>query len=250
MAAAFASIAPGVIGAGVGLYEALHGGAMYRRGLNMYNNTPFPNYTIPQEIYSNQAIAAREAMSGMPAEQYAAALNNIGSSEAKAYTSLQKRGDVGGINAIQSGANQAKLNLDATAANMRRQNIGQLMNSNQVMAQYRDKAYQVNKLQRYLMRMGMASSLMGYGNQDVNQGINTIGSGLMSSAEGMMGGGGLGGKKTTDMFGTNQGQINPFVAENMPSMGGSLPMTIPMSGDMALASMPDAAGAIGLFGAF
>lgn len=244
MAAAFASIAPGVIGTGIGLYEALHGGKMYRKGLDMYQNTPFPDYTIPQEISSNQDLATRMAMTGMPSAQYAAALNNIGSSEAGAYSALRKRGDVGDINAIQSSSDAAKLNLDATSANMRRENIGQMMSANQAMAQYRDKAYQVNKLQRYLMRMGMASSLMGYGNQNVNQGLNTIGSGLMSASEGMMGQGGMGGGGNVP-----RGTTNPYISENLPELN-SLPMQLPMSGDMALASAPDMSSMAALFGAF
>lgn len=242
MAAAFASIAPGVIGTGIGLYEALHGGKMYRKGLDMYQNTPFPDYTIPQEISANQNIATRMAMTGMPSAQYAAAMNNIGSSEAGAYSALRKRGDVGDINAIQSSSDAAKLNLDATSANMRRQNIGEMMSANQAMAQYRDKAYQVNKLQRYLMRMGMASSLMGYGNQNVNQGLNTMGSGLMSASEGMMGQN-FGGKTSST------GTTNPYISENLPELN-SLPMQLPMSGDMALASAPDISSMAALFAAF
>lgn len=166
-------MAAAILGFGLNLYNTLHSNHMFKKGMQMYQSTPFPEYQIPQEEMQNQSIAARMAMGGLPSEQYQQAMNNIGRNENFGLNALQTRGgNVGDINALVGQSNDATLGLDTANAQARLQNEGTLMNVNQSLAGYKDKAYQVNKLQRYLMRIGMASSMMNSGNQGVSQGIS------------------------------------------------------------------------------
>jgi hypothetical protein len=184
MAAGLAQLISNGIGAGLGLFGLFHGNRQYKKGLSMFENTPFPEYDIPQEVSANQAIAARLAMSGLPDEQIQAAMNNIQRNQTFGLNALQSRGGtVGAVNSLVGTSNTAELNLEGQDAAAREANQRQLMEANSMMAQYRDKAYQVNKLQRYLMRMGMASSLMQMGNQGFNQGLNQIGISLAGAGQ-------------------------------------------------------------------
>lgn len=186
MAAALIGIGANLLGGvGGGLFSIFHGNKQYKKGLDIFENTPFPEYSEPQEVAANQAIAARMAMTGLPSSQYQRALNNINRSQTFGLNALQTRGgSIGDVNALVGQGNDAALALDTADAEARRQALGTLMQSNLTAAQYKDKAYQINKLQRYLMRLGMASSLMQGGNANLNQGLNTLGTGLAGAAFG------------------------------------------------------------------
>jgi hypothetical protein len=160
-AAAAIQAAPVLIQAGLGIADRI-------RGSKMLRDTALPQYQTPESIKQNQALAAMLAMSGMPAEQYAAAAGNIERNQTAALEAVKRRGgNISNVNAITSGANNAYLNLDAANAQMKLRNQANLMNANQVMATYEDKAYNINKLQQYLMRMGIAGGLMTGGNSNI-----------------------------------------------------------------------------------
>lgn len=168
---------PGIaVGLGTGLFGLLHSNRMYRRGLQMFETTPFPEYQIPEPIYANRALAARMAMVGMPAEQYQQALGNIQASQAFGVENMLSRGaNVGDINALIGETNRATLGLDAQSAAMRIANERMLMQANQQLASYMNQQYDVNKLQRYLMRIGMAQGLMQAGGQGFAQSLQGLG---------------------------------------------------------------------------
>ena len=185
MAMALAGMGGSLLGAGLGLFQTLHSNKLYNEGLDIYNRTPFPQYTIPSEEEENKALATTMAMTGMPEAQRAEAENAIGRNQAFGLNALQSgRGGAGDVNALVGEANDANLKLAGMSAQERLANQGKLLQVNNQVAGYRDKAFQINKLQRYLMRIGMASSLMGSGAQGVNSGLNMIGTSLGSAAQG------------------------------------------------------------------
>lgn len=179
-----ASIASAITQAIPSVIGLIRSGRMHKRGMRMFENTQLPEYTTPEEIYQNKALAARLAMSGMPAEQYQQALNSIGRNQTFGVNALQTRGgSVGNINALVGESNDAALNLAAADADARTRNTGVLMNANQALAGYEDKEYNINKLQKYLMRMAMASQLIGGGNAGINSNLNNLGISLANSAQ-------------------------------------------------------------------
>lgn len=172
----------GVWGAGLGalsgLVQTFVGAHERHKGMKMYEQAQqnFPEYTPPSEYAANQRLAAMLAMQGMPAEEYTQALQNIGRSQQFGLNALQTRGgsiaDVGQI--TQAGAD-ASTKLGVASAEMQRQGIQNLEQANLQQAQQEQQAYNINKLQRYLMRLGMASSLMQAGGQTLAGGINQVG---------------------------------------------------------------------------
>jgi hypothetical protein len=178
--------------------QLIFGAHQYKQGMNMYNNTPFPNYNIPSEVSQNQSMAALMAMSGMPMEQYNIAKNNIGESQQFGLNAIKTRGgSIADVNALVGETNKATGNLDAVNAQQKIANEQGLMKANDVMAQYQDKSYDINRLQRYLMRMGIASQLMQGGGSNISGGFNNLAmlgeSANENSGSGGGGGGGLSG---------------------------------------------------------
>lgn len=220
MAMGALSLAGNTLNMGLSLFQMLHGNAMRKRGMNMFNNTPFPEYTIPKELSTNQSIAEHNAMIGMPSPEREAALNDINANQSFSVKNINARGgNIGDINSIDTNSNNAKLGLEGESAQMRLANSRTLMNANSQMASYRDKAYQINRLQRYLMRMGMASSLMQSGNEGFNSGLNALSESLSSgsnSAGDIMQNGGFK-NAFGDMFGSGGGSLGSGGAASLAS---------------------------------
>lgn len=172
----------GLFGAGLGalggLVQTFIGASERKKGLRMYNQAEnnFPEYTPAPQYAENTRLAAMLAMQGMPAEQYQQAVQGIGRSQQFGLNALQTRGgtiaDIGQI--VQGGAD-ASTRLGVASAQMKLQGIQNLEQANLQQAQQQQQAYNINKLQRYLMRLGMASSLMQAGGQTLSSGINQLG---------------------------------------------------------------------------
>lgn len=188
------------VGLGSGLISGLIGGGQRRKGRKMLNNLVYPTYEIPKEVMDNKSIATDMAATGMPAQQYAQAQQNIQRGQNSAIQQAQnRRAGIGLIGAIQRNSNDAQLGLDVADAKARQENKMNLMNVNSQVAGYRDKAFDWNKKNKYLQDRQYAMSLMGAGNQNIMSGIDK---GLASiplffnkggSGGGFLGGGSSGG---------------------------------------------------------
>lgn len=179
---------PVLIGAGAGLVggalKLFRGNKQRKQGRRMLRENPMPEYQIPTEITE----AANE---GLPAEQYANAMKNIQRQQMQAIRSAQdRRTATGVIGKVQSNTNDATLDLDVADAQARLAGKRQL-------AQYKDKAWDWNKRQKYERTYGEAMDLIGAGNENfyggIDQGIASIGQGaygLIGDGGGFIGGGG------------------------------------------------------------
>lgn len=155
--------------------QMLIGGAQAIRGGNIVKNINFPTYDIPPEISANQQLAAMMAMQGLPSAQYNQALNNIMRNQTFGLSALQdRRSALPGIGNIVQRSNDATLGLDVSDANLRRQNQLLSMQQNQLMAGYRDKAFDWNNKYPYLRDYNYGRSLQGAGWQNVFGGLNNL----------------------------------------------------------------------------
>lgn len=134
-----------------------------------------PEYDIPKEVMQNQNIAQNMAMQGLPAAQYNRAQANIDRNTAFGLRqSSSRRGGLVGLAGQEQAANDAYGNLDVADANARRQNMGTWMNQNQNVAQYQDKAWQLNKLEPWQMDMQAAAANQGAGIQNLYNMFNKV----------------------------------------------------------------------------
>lgn len=207
-----------LIGGGAKLLSGIVGGifglGQKRKAKKLLAANPRPTYDIPQEAFQNKGIAEQLSASGLPSTQYAQAQQNIQRQQAGALQAAQtRRGGLGLIGNIQQRTNDATLGLDATNAKMRVQNMQGLMNANTQLAGYRDKAFNINKLQPYQENTAYARSLQAAGTQNLMGGIDSAIGGFATG----LGGGNFkalfgGGKKkaaiaggNNDYFGLNSG---------------------------------------------
>lgn len=178
--------AAGLVG---GLVKGLFGGKQRREAKKLLA-APRPEYNIPQEILQNKGMAEQLSGSGLPSAQYAQAQQNIQRQQNSAIQAAQtRRGGLGLIGNIQQRTNDATLGLDVQNAKMKVQNMQNLMGVNNQVAGYRDKAFQLNKLQPYEEQRAYGMSLMGAGNQNIAGGIDTALGGIVSQYGGGMSGG-------------------------------------------------------------
>jgi hypothetical protein len=123
-----------------------------------------PEYDIPEEVMQNQNIAKTMAMEGLPAAQYNRGQANIDRNMAFGLRQANsRRGGLVGLAGMEQAANDAYANLDVADANARRQNQQVLMGQNQNVAQYRDKAFQLNELEPWQIDMQAAAANEGAG---------------------------------------------------------------------------------------
>ncbi len=196
----------GNVGAGAsGLISGITGFFQKKKGNKLLEQNPFPTEAMPQEVLANQQIAQGAATQGMPSEQYAAAQKNIQRNQMAAMNAAtDRRSGVASIGAIQEGSNTAEGNLDAQSAEMRRQNIGQLLGVNNQVATWRDKLFDWNQRAKYEQNRQYAMSLIGAGNANMMAGVDKIiGAGVNAGNSGAFGGGGKGAAASPEASASN-----------------------------------------------
>lgn len=135
-----------------------------------------PTYTTPQEIKDNQAIAKNRANTGLPAQQYAQAMQNIERQRNAAVNTLGTRRSVlAGVGKVQQGATDATLALDVADAKQKIANEQALMKANTQAANYKDKEWDWNKRQKFEQDYNYGMSLLGSGNQNMLNSFDKLG---------------------------------------------------------------------------
>lgn len=151
-----------------------------------------PTYEVPNEIMQNQKMAQQAANEGLPSEQYAQAMQGIQRQQNSALNAAGgRRGVLMALPGIQQQSNDQTLNLNVKNAQARMNNKQQLYGINSQVAGYRDKAFNINKLQPYQEDKNYYQSMLGAGNQNMIGGIDKIAAGAGS----FLGGGGGSKKK-------------------------------------------------------
>jgi hypothetical protein len=167
--------AAGTAGAGLGQ-------VMYAQYLK--NRNKRPTYSIPDEIKQNLTQAQMEALEGLPEAQKQEFVKNIERTQASSLSQLGSRkaglAGVANLNLQSQDAYEKMLAMDAQA---RRENLKALKVDRQVMADYKDQAFQLNKLNPYYEKVSESEALMGAGLQNISNAGTLYASGRNKSNE-------------------------------------------------------------------
>lgn len=181
-----ANIAGGLLSGAVGFFQR-------RKAKKELEKLKRPEYTTPNEILQNQKKAEMAANEGLPSQQYNQAMQNIQRQQNRALVAAGgRRSALMALPGIQQQANEQLLNLDVKDAQARRANERDLYSINSQVAGYRDKEFNINKMQPYQDNLQYYRSLLGAGNQNLIGGIDKMASG---GAMLLGAGGGSGGRK-------------------------------------------------------
>lgn len=161
---------------GAGVLKGVGGILQSGKGRKMAKRLIDPGYKIPKGFAQNLAIAENLAQSGMPAEQYNKAQQDINRSGTAAYKGAGKSANsTAGIASIFRAQTDAFNNLNVANANQRRQNILNAMGYRRDFAN-QELAKQQYGQQKYFNEMNQANALKGAGMQNMFGGLTDIGS--------------------------------------------------------------------------
>lgn len=165
--------------------KALIGGIQAIKGAKDLKKLQRPVYEIPDEIKQNMTEAELMALEGLPAQQKAQYVQNIQRSLQSGMKGLQSRkAGVAGITDLVQSQNDAFSNLVSMDAVQRQQNQMVAQQRRSEMAQYKDKAFDINKIAPYYEKAQAAQANIGAGLQ------NIVGALDMGAAVSAYGGGG------------------------------------------------------------
>lgn len=160
-------IAP-MLETGYGAYQFIQG-QKAKKGLER------PEYEIPEEIKANLSQAELMALEGLPAQQKQEYIENIGRATATGLRGLKTRkaglAGVEGLAQTETDAYKQLLGMDVAA---KRQNIQNLMSQRETMAGFKERQFDINKMQPYLQKYGEAQAMIGAGAQNIMAGAKSI----------------------------------------------------------------------------
>lgn len=157
---------PGLVKAGLGIYQTIRGSRMKPKR---------PNYEIPGQVGEELAMSRQEAHGRMPGALYAQ--DRINENTASGQYALQRGTTnssqlLSGIAQLQMQRNIASRGLMESEANDSFRRTQNLRRSLGVMATYKDKQFQLNKMEPYqdaartkaaLIQSGLINSFSGLG---------------------------------------------------------------------------------------
>lgn len=204
----------GTMGIIQGVMAAVQMGKANKKLRELERNKPI--YEIPEEVYSNMSAAERLAYEGMPAAQKAQFNKNIQRQTANmlARSGSLQAGLSGLAASTQAGADAAG-NLAVADANMRRQGEQIAMQQRGVLAQYKDKEFNINKSD-WMYDRDQAYALKGAALQNMYGALDT---GAASGATFAGGGGGGGGGGFSGGYKSMEGAGNAGIQQG--DTGGS-----------------------------
>jgi len=197
------------LGLGLNFANSLFGTFQLLRGLSQANKNQRPQYNIPKEIQQNLNQANLFAQQGLPQDVYNRSAGAIDRNAAFGLReSANRRGGLQNIGALNQTANDAYANLGAADAQARMNNLAQLYNSRNTMAEYRDKAFNINEMQPYQQKAQAAQAMQGAGLQNIMSGLQGAGNSLSAqqyynALNPTGGGGGMSGIQQAQMLAQN-----------------------------------------------
>jgi hypothetical protein len=148
------------------------GAAQLAYGLYKQKHNKRPVYEIPDEVNQNLTDAQRQALQGLPEEQKQQFISNIQRGQAYGLGQLgSRKAGLAGVAALNQQSNDAYGNLLAMDSQARMQNQAALMQQRQNVADYKDQAFQFNKVNPYYEQTASNNAMIGAGMQNVSQGF-------------------------------------------------------------------------------
>jgi hypothetical protein len=161
---------------GAGVLKGVGGILQSGKGRKMAKRLIDPGYKIPKGFAQNLAIAENLAQSGMPAEQYNKAQQDINRAGTAGVRAIGRSSNPSaGVASLFRGQTDAFNNLNVANANARRQNILNAMGYRRDFAN-QELAKQQYGQQKYFNEMNQANALKGAGMQNMFGGLTDIGS--------------------------------------------------------------------------
>lgn len=192
----WAAVIVGGVSLGVGVYQTVKGNSDAKK---LREETPV--YEIPQEIYANMSAAERLAYEGMPAAQKAQFNRNLQRQQASMLSrSGSMQAGLSGLAASTQASADAAGNLAVADANMRREGEMMLMDQRNVLAQYKDKDFNIVRSD-WMYDRDSAEAMKAAGMQNMANAADIAGSRLTDANQG--GGGQKKTKPATDSYDEN-----------------------------------------------
>lgn len=172
-----------IIGAGVAVGGAAlsYGMAAHQKNQakRILGGLQYPNEAVPQGAIENQDAARERANLGLPSQQYNQAMQSIQRQQnAALYSTQNLRGGLSTIAKTQLGTSDAQAKLDAQNAQARVMNQNNLQGINNQMASWQNKIWDNNTKQKYITNYNYAMGLLGVGNQNQSNAINSAVAGV------------------------------------------------------------------------
>lgn len=162
------------IEAGTTLLDTGLGAWQYFKGKQEEKNNPRPTYQIPDEIKQNLSQAQMMALEGLPAEQKQQYIQNLQRTSNFALNAMSSRkSGLAGLSGLVQNQNDAYGNLLSQDSAARQQNRQMAMQQGQVMANYKDSAYQQNQSNPYYEKTAQAQAMQGAGLKNIFGGIQS-----------------------------------------------------------------------------
>lgn len=178
-----ASVGISAIMGGVQMYQ---GNKQKKAGEEALKNLNKPTYQIPDELRQNLKESELRALEGLPTEQKMEYVKNIERSQQQALqASAERKGGLMGIQQATSQANDMYTNLVSMDAAQRAANEAIVQHNRGVLANAKDREFGV-KEDRYQQGLASGQAMVGAGNQNYMQGLDTI-AGSVIQAGGMIG---------------------------------------------------------------
>lgn len=169
------SAASGAANIAGGLVSGVTGFFQRRKAKRELAKLHRPTYEIPNEIMQNQKMAQQAANEGLPSEQYNQAMQGIERRQSQALNAAGgRRGALMSLPGIQQQSNDQTLNLNVQNAQAKMNNRQQLYGINSQVGGYRDKAFDINKMQPYKEDKNYYMNMLAAGDQNLLGGADKI----------------------------------------------------------------------------
>ncbi|MCW3111366.1 MAG: hypothetical protein JWQ09_5872 [Segetibacter sp.] len=169
-------VAVGIAGVSAGA-KIISGISQKHQANQIEKNNIRPVQSVDPAYQQNVNQATQMAQEGMPSQQYNNSLNNIGRNQSGGLMALGRSANPSaGIASIVRAGNDATNSLDAQSAGMRNQNILNLMRQRNILSQQRQNAFDYNNKDKYSENLAKSQAYLGAGNQNINSGLNEVGS--------------------------------------------------------------------------
>lgn len=150
-----------------------------------------PTYEIPDAIKSMMSTSELLAAEGMPAEQKQKMVQDYERNMSGALQGIASRkGGLTGVAALGQQANDAATNLGVMDVQARQANQRQLMANQQIMGNYQDQEFMMNKMMPYQELMDRYWKMKNAAGENITSGVGAEMSDIKGFIEGMFGGGG------------------------------------------------------------
>lgn len=174
-----------LLGAAVGLGQAIFGGGKAKRAQKKLENLQTPTYGGSDSImdYYNKALQ-RYNTNPYQSQQYQYATNQAARSTAAGLGALgDRRSAVGGIGRLAALQNDAALKAGMIAEDEQNQRFGQLGEAANMKTGDERLMFQMNKIAPYEKQYNLLSMKAGAGNEMMNAGLSNIFGGLAAAQD-------------------------------------------------------------------